>query len=272
MESKFAFLASVLGSDGASALHKAAERSTALGNALVPRAVIAWIDSQESYEGIIPGVENTYVCFAKSDDNYNGSITIGGHVCDFQGASPMHVAASLVIALGMDRDQIAAGVRDLELTRLGKSIDLLVRARALTEQLAKAQGKLPVHGTTAQAQKPQDQDGPAQASKQAKIPRPPVKHSEGYVPPAPKLKVALPKVKLPGVRIQKSEVPKLCPDCGTPMFNQQVLRGCMCLRDLLKSVRFEDEDEQHYILHFGGDLDVDAISLIVESLGANYAG
>jgi hypothetical protein len=46
------------------------------------------------------------------------------------------------------------------------------------------------------------------------------------------------------------------------------LRGCLCVRDLLKSVSIEDQGE-HYTLAFDGELDHEEQSFVVETLGAN---
>lgn len=137
---QYSFLVSVLGEDGARALKKAAERSDALGQALLPRAILSWLGlaSRWDYEGGLPGVENTYVAFKKSEDErLSGSIALGGDVYDFEGASPYHVAATVGVVLGMDDSPLHPSVRDLDLARLGKSIDALVKYRAASQELAK---------------------------------------------------------------------------------------------------------------------------------------
>jgi hypothetical protein len=72
---KFQFLKAVLGEDGAKALAKAAERAPELGNALLPRTIMAWLGvaSRDDFEGTIPGVENTYLQFTKAEAKYSGS-------------------------------------------------------------------------------------------------------------------------------------------------------------------------------------------------------
>lgn len=137
---KYNFLVAVLGTDGAKALRKAAERSHELGHALVPRTILAWlgIAAREDYEGDLPGVRNSYITFRKSESGYTGSISFTDEdMHEFQGASLEYLAAAVAVYLGADADRVGPGLRDLDLARLGKSIDLLVKARAVTANLEK---------------------------------------------------------------------------------------------------------------------------------------
>lgn len=267
MDRKQSFLTSVLGEDGAQALAKAAARSDALGSVLLPRAVLAWVRSTPTFEGGIPGIENSYVRFAKGEDGYAGSINISEQLYEFSGASQEHVASAVIVALGQERARVD-GTKAIDLARLGKSIDLLVRARNATAALAKAAPQGARHGAAAEAQKPQEQEAPAGPTKQQAPPRPPEPKPKDYVPAAPKAKVQLPKVKLPGVKFTKSEIPHACGECGTRFRNGAgTLRGCLCIRDLMKAVDIEDGGD-HYVFTFGPDLDNEEQSLIVETLGA----
>src|SRR5216683_571753 len=195
MDRRSSFLSSVLGQDSAQALAKVAERCAPLGSALLPRAVVAWVGSVPQFEGTIPGIENSYVRFTKSALGYSGTINIREQNYEFEGATQEHVASAVIVALGLDTAQIAAGAREIDLARLGKSIDLLVRARAATALL--------------------------------------------------KAQVQFAKIKLPGVKITKSEMVHACGDCGTRFLSAAgTLRGCLCVRDLLKHVEIEDEQVQ----------------------------
>lgn len=117
---------------------KASERSPALEHALVPRAILAWIKSASMYDGDLPGVDGAVVSFEKSETGFAGSIGIGEGLYKFQSASVFHLAASVAVALGVSQDEDADDVRDLDLERLGKSIDILAKARRATVELAKA--------------------------------------------------------------------------------------------------------------------------------------
>lgn len=137
MSTKTQFLKAVLGDDGAHALLRATERSTALENALVPRTILAWIGlaARTQYEGSLPGIENSYVAFKKSEDGFSGQISIGDEVYDFKDKSVYHLAASVAVSMGVDHERVSDSVKSRDLKNLGKSIDLLVKARVLTEDL-----------------------------------------------------------------------------------------------------------------------------------------
>lgn len=137
IDTKYRFLAAVLGDDGARALRKASERHDALGNAVVPRAILSWIGhaARTQYEGSVPGVDNSYISFRKTEDGFSGEIALGEVLYDFEDASLFHVAAAVGVSMGLEQERVEPSLRDLELQRLGKSIDLLVRARAVTNDL-----------------------------------------------------------------------------------------------------------------------------------------
>jgi len=130
------FLVSILGRDGAQALFKAAERSQPLVNAIVPRAILSWLDlaTRFEHEGEIPGNPHTYVVFRKSDSGFSGSIKIDEELFTFKDASLYRVAAGIGVALGAD-NELSEELRDLDLVKLGKTLDALVKTRVVTEEL-----------------------------------------------------------------------------------------------------------------------------------------
>jgi hypothetical protein len=131
------FLAGVLGDDGARAFKKAMDGEHSLAAAVVPRAIVSWIDlaTKFSYRGNIPGVENTFVEFRKSERGFNGAISIGSDIYNFSNATPYHLAASVAVALGVDETGLTTKTRDATLQRLGKSIDTLVKSRVAVAAL-----------------------------------------------------------------------------------------------------------------------------------------
>ena len=131
------FMAAALGNDGAQALRKAAEREPALDQVLIPRAIVGWLSftTEHEYEGQIPGVENSYVQFQKSDSGFSGSITLNEGIYSFENASLYHLAASIAMALGVETGSLEAGVRDTVLVKLGKNIDTLAKAQILMAEL-----------------------------------------------------------------------------------------------------------------------------------------
>lgn len=136
---KLKFLKAVLGEDGAKALAKAAERGPELENALLPRTIMSWLGlaARDDFEGRLPGVENTYLQFSKSEDRFSGSVAVGDEVYAFQQASILHLGACVAVALGADHERVSLRLRDLDIQRLGKNIDLLVKARVAVKELKK---------------------------------------------------------------------------------------------------------------------------------------
>jgi hypothetical protein len=140
-DGKYRFLKAILGEDGAAALVKAADRAPELEAVILPRALMAWLEIRtlEDYEGPIPGQLNSYVQFQKSEDRFTGSIAIGDNVYGFESATLLHLGACIAVVLGADRDMVHADLRDRDLQRLGKNIDLLVRARTVVSELRKGE-------------------------------------------------------------------------------------------------------------------------------------
>lgn len=134
---KYKFLVGVLGQDGASALKKAGERSPELGGAIFPRAVIAWLNvaGREQFEGSLPGVEDSYLHFSKSEGTFSGEVAVNDEVYTFEKANMVHLGACVAIALGADHEQISPRLRDLDLQKLGKNIDTIVKARVAMAEL-----------------------------------------------------------------------------------------------------------------------------------------
>lgn len=267
-EAGYGFLAGVLGEDGAKALRKAAERSRELENALVPRTILAWLvtASRLNYEGEIPGAPNTYVRFEKSEQGgYNGSVAYGDEVYNFQNASLYHVAGSVALSLGIDADPVDPSLRDADLVRLGKSIDLLAKARLVVDSLKKVEP--PGQAASPRQTAAQQPDAPR---KQSAIPKPPEKKPQPYTPPAPKEKVEQVKpIRLPGMRtlkVTKSQSERDCPECGGRLFKAETFNGCMCFRDLKKATSTR-KDGEGYVLTFGKEWDSESIRVLINTLG-----
>lgn len=270
---KLQFLVAVLGEDGARALAKASERSQELGNVLVPRTIMAWLGmaGRDSYEGDIPGVINSYVQFTKNEQDYSGSVGVGEDVYTFENESIVHVAGAVAVALGIDHERAHPDLRDLDLARLGKSIDLLAKARAVAEKLLKepdeesaekAEGPGPA--AAPRMQKPPD----APASPQLQVGRGP-KASTGApkTPGLPKPKLPKPPGMVKTLKITKSQAERKCSLCGFTQFKGGKFSGCLCLRDLAKHVKSSAEGEG-FVLEIGAKLDEEERETLIESLGS----
>lgn len=284
---KYQFLKSVLGDDGARALAKAVERGPELGNALLPRTIMAWLGvyGRNDFEGQIPGVENTYIQFAKNEDRFSGSVAVGDQVYSFEKASMLHLGACMAVALGADHERVSPQLGDIDIQRLGKNIDLLVKARVAVRELrsnAMKKGALPSGG--------KEGPGPAHAPTAPMEPTPPTppdptQNSKGPTvgmkPKPPKL----PKIgqhgtpagssgmvqqkppKAPGMKVTKSQAEGECPVCAGKQFKVDKFVGCLCFRALNKSVKTTVLDDG-YNLQFGAEWDSESILTLLESLGS----
>lgn len=137
-KAKLDFLEEVLGVDGARALVKASERAEKLKNVIVPRAILSWVNAaaQMSYTGAIPGIKGCLE-FAKSE--CSGEMAIGKDTYELSNAGVFSVAAAMAVSLGADDDQFDTNLKDKDIVRLGKSIDLLVKSKMARSELAKAE-------------------------------------------------------------------------------------------------------------------------------------
>lgn len=134
------FLQEVLGADGAAALLRAVQKSEALAHVLVPRTLLSWsaLAGSYGYTGPVPGIPESFLEFSKSEAGYSGALTVGTDTIPFSSASIYRMVSHVAVALGLDDVAPAAELRGLDLQKLGKSIDLLVRSRVVTDALRKA--------------------------------------------------------------------------------------------------------------------------------------
>jgi hypothetical protein len=273
---RYAFLVAILGPDGATALAKAAERSPVLAPVLVPRALLSWLQLQgHDYEGELPGVGNSYLSFRKSGaDTLTGVISVGDTSYGFESATRTQLAASIGIALGVDADALDPSLRDVDLQRLGRSIDLLAKARKAVSEISKAEPPGP-------AAKPVKQGQPVAATAPIKQP----KTNTATKKPAKKLDTIGSAAKVPSVKPQaspgaqppkqadtnpqikltRSQAQRPCPVCGLPQFRGERLVGCGCYLELAKSASAVRTSEG-YVVTFGPEWEPESIEVFLEGL------
>lgn len=277
------FFKAVLGDAAASALMKAGERSPALGSALLPRGVFAWLQfaANWNYEGAIPGLGDSYIEFAKSGpDAFEGFINVGDAVYDFSNAPLLQIAAAVSVALGADKSPVDPALKKADLQSLGANIDLLVKARFLN-LMVKAE-ESPEEG----CMNCSDPSGYTRDSKRTcmKCDRPffqkvelPGKANAPTAPEAPKGQLAPqsvapssnkkgPQTAKAEVRITKSEADYACSVCDGEQFTKGKFTGCYCLRDLAKHTKTE-ADAKGYVVKFDSewsDLDIELFKDIVK--------
>ncbi len=264
MDIKNKFLSGILGKDGAQALKKAVQSDARLQPVILPRAIIGWLSfiSQYEYEGELPGVDNSYIEFTKNqDETFSGSIAIGEEVHEFENTDIYHVASAISVSIGEDADVADNEVRDLVLVRLGKSIDALAKAHEISRTLASRLvepkeesskeesstkkdelDKTDLPGKTAAPTKQQGPIGPMAPRKQGRLPRPP-------------------SFKAPSLKIGKTESCKVCGVCDGSQFSGNKFTGCICFRDLAKSINTTAYSDG-YALDFKTDFDKEAYMVL----------
>lgn len=287
---KLQLLVGILGQDGANALRKAVERSVQLESVLVPRAILAWLGvaGRSDYNGTVPGMADSQMQFAKSQNSFTGSVKVDGRAIGFTGADIFQLASAIAVAIGAD--QSPTDVKDIELFRLGKSIDMLAKARIVAERLAKAKpaaeragpqdkGFVPTPPTKAAIPKKQVGSPPAptksgavpfQMEQQQQEPLPEKKavpkfangvHPNELAPKPPKT-AKNEKVKL---KVTKSESHRPCSICGKPQFANERFVGCLCFRDLAKYTTVV-KSEKDYTITFKSEWDLESVEAFLETL------
>lgn len=276
------FVKAVLGEDGAAAIHKAAAQSPTFEHAVLPRTILGWLEVATTfeYEGQIPGVEGTHVSFKKSDGSFSGKINLDGGDYAFDKASAMHVAAGIAVALGATPEQVAEGVRNVDIARLGKSIDLLAKTNAALGSLAKKETR---YCTACRDPLDKDghckvkshwplldkaQEGPGQTAKpiSATPPAAPTRSQPGQQPPR-RQQLPRPSGIAKSMRVTKSQASAKCPMCQCSQFTGDQFTGCFCTMALAKSVQVRTEPGA-YVLSFGKGWDREAIVTLQELFGS----
>ncbi len=128
------FLEGTLGADGYQAFISTLQKDEKLLNAIVGRSLWAWVQTlpiHKSFDSHLPGMSGYAVLNKNSDENYNGYIRVNNTKYNLSDASPFQLAATLSIALGHDDLEVPTGVRKEVLSKLGKSVDLLIKSRYL---------------------------------------------------------------------------------------------------------------------------------------------
>ena len=204
-----AFLAAVLGPGAAPVARVAAEPVYA--GYVVPRVVRAWLGSQEGFSGCLPGT-TVAASLRKTEAGWGGQVDVDGAVYQFSGESIHHATAAVAAALGSEFVPVRA--RDVDLARLGKTLDALVKAAPRARGAGEAPGP---------AAKPSEKIAPEEkAAPEARQPsgrrRLPLK------PPAP--------VKL---TMSETEAAVPCKVCDQKQVQKGKWVGCSCVRGLDKS-------------------------------------
>lgn len=247
---RLSFLEAVAGPDGAHALAKAVAHRADLEWALVPRAIMSWVAvaGETGFSGVIPGTAEG-LTLRKAETGYDFVL---GLYAD-RGASLERVAAAVAVALGADADA-PPPLRSPALAKLGKSVDLLVRARALRKALQRRPAKpVALPGTAAKPIAPEAAT-PPQAT-------------EDEQPGEPRADAPVAAKKPRQIKVTKAEAAARCQTCQRRFFVDDVFVGCDCFEGIAKSVRTH-RTLTGYTLTFGGlEWDAETVATLAESFG-----
>lgn len=253
------FLVEVLGADGFQTLTKAAESHPALSAVFLPKAILGWLDvlQKAEYQGLVPGLEATIDCSATQTtlNAPSGQYRYGSTKSDLA-----KVAAVLLVNFGED-SRVDSSVKELELGKLSKSLDLLVKAKSVAWiQVANGEESSSESSESPEAIEKTDLPGKAAAPWAPKPPQGPIPQKK-----APHMGTAR-KPPFAGLTrsetFAKSELQRVCKTCGSPQLHKRwnVLVGCNCISGLLKMEQPSVDvslDRSVYRIH--GDSDTIAI-------------
>lgn len=239
------FLLTVVGADGLQALTKASEKFPELSNVFLPRAIISWLSvcQDASYSGKIPGLHSgNFIELNKSEP---GRAVIGEDAYSIDPARPetlVQVAAAIAVQLGADQNPIPEDIQPEHITKMAKSLDLLVKSKSLAwlEEETPGENHAPDeetpgehHGEESSSALEKGVDLPGKAAG----PRGP---EEPEKPETPKKQPSM--GVNPGFKVTRSEnfskllLKNACAVCGKPQLHERwnTFQGCECIADLVK--------------------------------------
>jgi hypothetical protein len=251
------FFQAVLGANGATVMEALSKASEELGNYLTPRIIVGWLRQTDYGDVEIPdGCPLSKL--SKNGYGYFGVGSIEGVDYSFQNASEEHVTA--VIAVASKQEIKPVEVKDVDLARLAKTIDLLLSANKLHKAIPKAPANQYERTQTASNLQPEEPIQP-EAVQPARN-----KTKSNKIPQIPGLKKPKPLdiVQKP-LKVTKSEATKSCDVCGQRMFLDDIFVGCTCFKPLAKNVK-TSVVQNDLLLTFDSDWDQDSVLALIGSL------
>jgi hypothetical protein len=244
------FFKEILGEQGASVITQLAKASKDLGYYMTPRIIVSWLRQSPYGEFSVPiGCPlNTLV---KNGYGYSGTATIQGLDYSFKHSQEEHVAAIIAVASNHKIEPVE--VKDVDLARLAKTIDLLVKSAT------KRPANQFEHQVPASNLQPEEPIQPVPTQPTRNQTRSPVKSKIPKLKKKPLLNAVKP------LKVTKSEASSDCPVCGQKMFSQGRFVGCICFAPMAKSVK-TDVVVGGYLLTFDEDWDQDAHLALMEIL------
>lgn len=75
--------------------------------------------------------------------------------------------------------------------------------------------------------------------------------------------------KLPSLAIGKSEADQACEMCGGRQFENNKFKGCICFRELSKSITTTAYGDG-YVLSFKGNIDSDSVKALIKAFRSKH--
>jgi hypothetical protein len=235
---------SILGEPGYKAMENLLTVAPEINKYVVPRTIVGWLRNLP-YSSINK-LENTpFSSLTKSGYGFSGEALIDNEKLTFQYVPEEYIAAVISIACNQKIEPIEmenVGLMKnigLNLAKLGKTLDLLIKANINTE--------------------PNDQP-----DKTA-----PAQHNEPEAPIPAKVNQA--KLRIPGIsktkkiKLTLSEKENKCPLCKTGMFDKLQFVGCNCFKPLAKSIT-TTRNIFGLVLECNEDIDQDAYLTLAKVL------
>jgi hypothetical protein len=233
---------------------------TGLEGVIAARSTVAWLR-----EAPLGDLNCEILLLSKSESGLSGVIEFEGGDYLFTDATEEHVAAAIITSMGVSLEK--ALVKDLDLAKLGATLDLLVKSVN-----KKKESEKPGIGSFAKPIEPKLPDPildqPPQIKTKGKIssipnikPQQPKPDPKAMVPPTLPIIPGLPKIKL-----SEREMLKKCEMCGRAQTDGVKFTGCFCLRDLAKSVKSQ-KVKDGLLLSFGSEWEMETVETLLEAVG-----
>jgi hypothetical protein len=233
---------------------------TGLEGVIVARSTIAWLR-----EAPLGDLNCGVLLLSKSESGISGVIEFEGDDYIFSDASEEHATAAIISSLGLSLDKSV--VKDLDLAKLGATLDLLVKSVNKEKGVEK-----PGVGAYAKPLKPKLPepilDQPPQIKTKGKVSSiPSIKPLQQKPDPRAMLPPTLPITPgVPKIKLSEKEMGKKCGVCGKAQTDGVKFTGCSCLKGLAKSVR-SLKVKDGVLLSFGPEWEIEAIETLLEAVG-----
>lgn len=232
---------------------------TELEGVVVARSTVAWLR-----EAPVGNLDCGVLLLSKSETGISGVIEFEGRDYLFTDATPDHAAAAIITSLGISLEKIVA--KDLNLAKLGKTIDLLVKSVNKKKSADKPEIGQYAKPIKAELPEPMPKQIPQIKTRGriSSIPnvQPQLKQDpRAMVPPLTPIKPGLPKIKL-----SEKEMVKKCEVCGKSQTEGKKFVGCSCMKGLAKSVKSQLVPGG-VLLELGLDWDKEALVTLFEMVG-----